>query len=556
MLRTKYPPLDWTQELNTRAREDVEYDAIIIGGGVGGLTAAAQMVSNGAKVLVLEKYLIPGGSAAHFKRDGYTFDVGSSMMFGFGDKGTTNLLSRALQAVGKTLDTVPDPTQVKYHLPASKHFPQGLKIQVGRSREEFYATLIRAFPHEAKGIKAFYDECWAIFSCLNVLELKSLEEPLYLAGQFFQQPLACLQLVPYLTANTGDVARRHIRDPQLLGLIDAECFVFSTVPASHTPMINAGMVLSDRFFGHINYPRGGVGKIPQALAEGVVEYGGSIVYKARVKQILTEGKGDGMKAVGVRLADGRVFRGKSLISNATRWDTFEGMMGEERMPTSERLFRQRYRKAPSFFSLHLGVRADALPNGGNGLDVHHIILEDWKKLEDPHGLVFVSMPSIIDPSVAPPGRHVVHAFTADFMDAWQGLDAAEYEARKEAAADAIIARLERALGAPGLRDAIELKEIGTPRTHRRYLGRPEGTYGPIPSRRPMGIVGMPFNRTTVQGLYCVGDSTFPGQGVNAVAMSGIGCAHRVMVDLGMMPALPKPVDDAFTSTLQFFRDRA
>lgn len=60
----------------------------------------------------------------------------------------------------------------------------------------------------------------------------------------------------------------------------------------------------------------------------------------------------------------------------------------------------------------------------------------------------------------------------------------------------------------------------------------------------------------MQGLYCVGDSTFPGQGVNAVAMSGIGCAHRVMADLGKIPALPRPVDDAFTSVMQFFRDRA
>ncbi len=68
--------------------------------------------------------------------------------------------------------------------------------------------------------------------------------------------------------------------------------------------------------------------------------------------------------------------------------------------------------------------------------------------------------------------------------------------------------------------------MGTPRTHRRFLNRSDGTYGPIPSRRPAGMLGMPFNRTAVQGLYCVGDSTFPGQGVNAVVFSGFGCAHR------------------------------
>lgn len=57
--------------------------------------------------------------------------------------------------------------------------------------------------------------------------------------------------------------------------------------------------------------------------------------------------------------------------------------------------------------------------------------------------------------------------------------------------------------------------MGTPRTHRRFLNRVDGSYGPIPARRPLGMLSMPFNRTAVQGLYCVGDSTFPGQGVNA-----------------------------------------
>ncbi len=54
----------------------------------------------------------------------------------------------------------------------------------------------------------------------------------------------------------------------------------------------------------------------------------------------------------------------------------------------------------------------------------------------------------------------------------------------------------------------------------------DGSYGPIPSRTPLGMMGMPFNTTEVEGLYCVGDSTFPGQGVNAVVFSGFGCAHR------------------------------
>lgn len=62
------------------------YDAIVIGSGIGGLVAGTQLAAKGARVLVLEKYLIPGGSSGYYRRDGFTFDVGSSVMFGFSDK--------------------------------------------------------------------------------------------------------------------------------------------------------------------------------------------------------------------------------------------------------------------------------------------------------------------------------------------------------------------------------------------------------------------------------------------------------------------------------------
>lgn len=63
-----------------------EYDAIVVGSGIGGMVAATQLAAKGARVLVLEKYVIPGGSSGYYRRDGFTFDVGSSVMFGFSDK--------------------------------------------------------------------------------------------------------------------------------------------------------------------------------------------------------------------------------------------------------------------------------------------------------------------------------------------------------------------------------------------------------------------------------------------------------------------------------------
>lgn len=494
------------------------FDVVVIGSGIGGLVTATQLAAKGAKVLVLERYLIPGGSGGYFEREGYRFDVGASMIFGLGEKGTTNLLTRALDAVDMKIETFADPVQIHYHL------PNNLELKVHRDYEQFLQELIAIFPHEAKGIRRFYDECWKVFNCLNVMELLSLEEPRYLMRVFFQNPLACLGLAKYLPQNAGDIARKYISDPELLKFIDMECYCWSVVPASQTPMINAGMVFSDRHYGGINYPKGGVGQIAQKLAEGLEKAGGRIKYKARVTNILIENG----KAVGVKLADGQEYRAKKVVSNATRWDTFGKLLPPEQTLNQEKKWQKRYKKSPSFLSLHLGVEADVLPEE---TECHHILLENWDKMEDGEGTIFVSIPTLLDSGLAPEGHHIIHTFTPSWIEDWQGLSAQEYQEKKEVAAANLIHRLEAIF--PKLSSGLDYQEVGTPRTHRRFLGREDGTYGPIPRRKLAGLLGMPFNRTSIPGLYCVGDSTFPGQGLNAVAFSGMSCGHRVAVDLGL-----------------------
>jgi len=501
------------------------WDVIVIGSGIGGLVTASQLAAKGAKTLVLERYLIPGGSGGSFRRDGYTFDVGASMIFGFGEHGHTNLLTRALADVGQSCDTVPDPVQLEYHL------PDGLTMQVDRDYDGFIDRMAARFPHEDKGIRAFYDTCWQVFRCLDAMPLLSLEDPAYLAKVFFRAPLACLGLARWLPFNVGDVARQHISDGELLRLIDMECFCWSVMPADRTPMINAGMVFSDRHAGGINYPKGGVGTIAEKLVDGLKSHGGEIRYRARVTEVIIEGR----QAIGVRLADGEELFARRVVSNATRWDTFAGdgspattLVDADHTPAREATWRRRYQPSSSFLSLHLGVRADVIPEG---FHCHHLLLEDWNELEAEQGVIFVSIPSLLDPSLAPEGRHIVHTFTMSEISAWSGLSPSQYKAKKEADATRLIQRLEAIL--PGLAEAIELREVGTPRTHRRFLGRMGGSYGPIPSIRLPGLLPMPFNRTGLNGLYCVGDSCFPGQGLNAVAFSGYACSHRIGADLGL-----------------------
>ena len=200
------------------------------------------------------------------------------------------------------------------------------------------------------------------------------------------------------------------------------------------------------------------------------------------------------------------------------------------------------------------MKADVIPSDD---DCHHIFLDDWKLLEEAEGVLFVSIPSLLDKTLCPEGTHIVHIFTPDWINNWKGLSPEDYEARKERVMADLMKRME--VRWPGITDAVIFKygtylhpsppcataaeplsngiatnrllpmtlrttanagfvhhrEIGSPKTHRRFLNRLDGTYGPIPSKRLNGMLAMPLSRTDINGLYCCGDSTFPGQVISS-----------------------------------------
>ena len=493
-------------------------DAIIVGSGIGGLVTASQLAAKGAKVLVLEKYIIPGGSGGSFKRKGYTFDVGASMIFGFGDKGYTNLLTRALKDVGEQCETIPDPVQLEYHL------PNNFSISVDREYENFIEKLTQRFPDEKDGIKKFYGTCEKVFNCLDSMPLLSIEDPSYLFRVFFKAPLSCLGLARWLPVNAGDVARKFIKNQELLKFIDIECFCWSVMPAIKTPMINAGMVFTDRHVGGINYPKGGVGKIAEKLVSGIEKLGSKVRYRANVTEVLLENE----KAIGVKLSNGEEIYSDIVVSNSTRWDTFglnnnqKGLIKSDQVPKTEHKWSETYKPSPSFVSLHLGVSKKIIDDSFN---CHHIIVDDWDELENEKGVIFISIPTLLDSSLAPVDKHIIHAFTPSSIVEWENLSKNEYLIKKQKYYLFLIKKISNII--PNLDKNIDHKEIGTPRTHRKFLGRFEGSYGPIPSKKLLGLLPMPFNSTRIENFYCVGDSCFPGQGLNAVAFSGYACAHKI-----------------------------
>ncbi len=497
-------------------------DIIVIGSGIGGLTAAALLQERGISTLVFEKNRYPGGSCSSFQRGGYTFDAGASVFYGFGENsksGTLNLHTRIFRKLGIQVPTIHDPVQIHYHL------PEGFSIPAFYDRKAFLDALGARFPHERDGIEKFYNELEDVLDILSSLPAGSLEDIFHLASVGVNFPAKTFALAIKSFRSMGKTARRYISDEELLKFIDIEAYSWAVQDAVATPLVNAGICLADRHSGGINYPVGGSGAIPKALCEGIEKSGGQIRYQSEVTSIIVENG----EARGVRLADGTEHYAKAVITNATVWDTFNRLITDSRYKVDESTFL----RAPSWFQLYLGVDASVIPKE---FYVHHILVDTWENYNQPGGTIYFSAPTILDPSLAPPGKHIVHAFVTAEADEWQqyNRENGEYQNAKDALAANVISRTERIL--PGLSKAIELKVLATPLTHQRYLNRFKGSYGPL-LKPGQNILQKPQNSTSIKNLFATGDSTFPGQGVIAVTYSGVSCASYIARQFG------KPLDE-------------
>ena len=497
-------------------------DVIVIGSGIGGLTAAALLQDRGISTLVFEKNRYPGGSCSSFQREGYSFDAGASVFYGFGENrqsGTLNLHTRIFRKLGLEVPTLHDPVQIHYHL------PNGFSLPAHYDRHAFLEELSARFPHEREGIEKFYSELEDVHDILSSLPAGSLEDPFHLASVGVTFPAKIIQLAVKTFRSMGKTARRYIRDEELLKFIDIEAYSWAVQDAVSTPLVNAGICLADRHHGGINYPVGGSGAIPKALCQGIEKSGGQIRFQSEVTSIIVENG----EARGVRLADGSECFAKAVISNATIWDTFNHLITDARYKVDE----NRFLRAPSWFQLYLGVDASVIPDD---FYVHHILVDRWENYNQPGGTIYFSAPTLLDPSLAPPGKHIVHAFVTADVDEWEQYDRKNgaYQNAKEAFAAKVISRTESIL--PGLANAIEVKVLATPMTHQRYLNRFKGSYGPL-LKPGQNILQKPQNTTRIKNLFAAGDSTFPGQGVIAVTYSGVSCASYIARQFG------KPLDE-------------
>ena len=493
-------------------------DVVVIGSGIGGLSCAALLARYGFEVTVCESHSIPGGAAHAFERNGFKFDSGPSLYSGLSYSPSSNPLRQVLDAIGEELPCVTYDTW-------GCCLPEGdFDTSVGAN--QFCEILSRLRGDDAVAEWRELQRVMApLASAAIAIPSAAVRFDLGAAltmGRFAPSLVRHAANVAKLTGPFNRIMDDVIKDPFTRNWLDLLCFLLSGLPANGTSAAEVAFMFADwyRPGAMLDYPVGGSGALVEALVRGLKRHGGRLMLSTHVEQVLVEGN----RAIGVRLRGGKELRARrAVISNASVWDTLK-LIPEAAVPKRFREKRQATPECESFMHLHLGIDAQGLRSD---LACHYVVLNNWEMgVTAPQNLVAVSIPSLLDPSLAPAGKHVIHVYTPgnEPYDLWQGMDrrSEEYAQQKQVRAEVMWQALERII--PDIRSRCDVTLVGTPLTHERYLRRYRGSYGPA-IRAGVGM--FPGAGTPLQRLLCCGDSTFPGIGLPAVAASGMIAANTL-----------------------------
>uniref|UniRef100_A0A7S0IU80 Amine oxidase domain-containing protein n=1 Tax=Calcidiscus leptoporus TaxID=127549 RepID=A0A7S0IU80_9EUKA len=548
-LETKYEKPTYPGTGNGLSGEEGEYDIVVIGSGMGGLACGAMSAKYGHDVLVLESHIKPGGSAHTFSRihngGKYSFEVGPSIFEGL-DKPSYNPLRIVMDILGEQMP-------VKTYTGLGYWTPQGYwRFPIGDDSEAkggFRATLRQHATDPELAIEqweAFRARLKDLCGTMSAVSLMNLRQDAgFLATTAGGAPFVMsrpwvLPDLPLVFQSLHETVDQIVTEPFLRNWIDTMC-IFCGFPAKGAMTAHILYIL-DRFFeDEATYcvPIGGTEEIAQTLVRGLEKFGGKLQMNAHVKQILVENG----RAVGVELKNGKKIKArKAVVSNATPFDTVKMLGSSPELPPAVEQWRAELGKLPRHGAImHLFIAIDA-----EGLDLSHIedpahlVVQDWgRSLQDSQNLCSFFIPSLLDPSVCPPGKHVIHVYSSggEPYEPWEKLEkgSAEYEAYKEQRAEVLWTAVERCI--PDVRQRLEFYIIGSPLAHEAFLRRDRGTYGmawAAGTAAPYAglvknLLPFPFPnlKTPVDGLLRCGDSCFPGIGTPSAAASGVIAANTL-----------------------------
>ena len=485
-----------------------EFDVIVIGSGMGGMTTAAALSRLNHKVLLLEQAQTIGGLTHAFTRDGFSWDVGLHYcgMFGhdqFGGRILDWLSGGTIEfrSVGTVYDTL--------------HFLDEFEISVGRPAEAYNMELKERFPDNAAEIDAYFEALLSGEEAAHMVGAeRAIPEPFRSAHHWWGKR----KIQRWCGRTTGEVIAELITNPKLAAVLSAQWGTYGGKPKEASFAFHATVI--GHYLEGAAYPVGGAAAIARGLVPVIEAAGGSARAGTPVSDIMIE---DG-KAVGVRTSAGEEINAPHIVSAIGAGETVKHLLPEEVRQQDWALEIAAFKPSICHYQVFLGFEGDIAQYGASR--TNHWFYESWDTNDaiwtavegEPIPMMFISFPSLKDPAHDPgtSNKHTGEILTwadwssvAEFADGGTKDRADEWAAFKQSVESRMMGFFEGKF--PALAPFVVYHELGTPLATAAFTGHEMGGFYGVETT-PRRMLSDALNaRTPVPGLYLSGqDVMSPG----------------------------------------------
>ncbi len=499
----------------------MDFDVIIIGGGLSGLTAASLLAKRQLKVAVIDKNYQPGGSCGIFKRGHVTFDIGAAMLYGFGEAGF-NAHRFVFNCLEEPIDII------RHDLLYCVNF-KGERIKFWADVEKFSEELAGIFPNEKRNIKRFYTDMLKMYQNVMVdvpaYNTPDETDPLVALKSMLKHPISYLRFLSYLNKSARSLLKEYFKDPEILKFFDKLTSTYCYATLAEAPAAMAAVMFVDNHVGGSYYPAGSTLFLPGKLEKVIEENGGEMLLQREVVSILFA-KG---KPAGVGLSDGSKLFAPDIIYSGTVWNLYGRLIDPAFSTQQKREWAQK--QVPTYPSVVLYAVVD-----------RNVIPEDTAPIEmlvgNPDQLdeseVTAYLLSIDDRTLCNEDEHTIIAIGPTF-GAWDMQDKAVYQDRKASEQVRLLDVLEKRF--PGFKQALRYAEVATPKTIERYTMKNGGAVAGPKQMLGQHLFHRLHTQTEWDNLFCCGESTVMGTGTPTVTTSGLSAANALLKKQGKEPYL-------------------